>query len=558
MPTSFVVADVSMSRTDARARAHSDDDDAVRRADACARDARARATSPARVKVNLSTPDQTMPPTTRAVADADADADDPTAGARARRRWRASASASLDGVELSDWFDDGDDSGGASNHWTRARATDDDVSNDDDDDDDEFCIDLDAPRHRARRVFAPPPRAEDAVAFSRTPALRTYARRKRAAFDASALGFLPGAQMDFNLRALERVDDRACASRRSAVDVSASGAPGVANVGNTCYVAAALQLLRSMPTFTADVRRAARFDRPLVRALDAFFASTVDNPPSVVAIKGAVALGGYPEFEGFEQHDCMEFLTATLARIECEMGAENAHACPSRLNFSWRSEHRLTCESCGDVSTHDEEQCALSLALRVPDEHNVSIAELAERYFTPERGLSRRCERESCRGETCTSARSLKTPPRVLLVHLKRFTTEIVRDDVVRVGKIRTSVRVPGTLTLDAYVGAGGGDEDHSDVREVVRATRARLRGVISHLGSAVSSGHFIAHVRDDDVDHSQWSMFDDERVSSYVARNDAMDAPQNSKTPPNESTRSQPFERECYLVAFECDATNA
>lgn len=553
MPTPLVVAGASMSRTDARARAHSDDDDAARRADACARAARAHATSPARVKVNLSTPDQSMPPTTRA-DDADA-ADDPAAGARARRRCRASASASLDGVELSDWFDDGDDSGGASNHWTRARATDDDVSNDDADD--EFRIDLDATYHRARRVFAPPPRAEDAVAFPRTPALRTYARRKRAAFDASALGFLPGAQMDFNLRALERVDDRACASRRSAIDVSATGAPGVANVGNTCYVAAALQLLRSMPTFTADVRRAARFDRPLVRALDAFFASTADDPPSVVAIKGAVALW-YPEFEGFEQHDCMEFLTATLARIECEMGAENARACPSRLNFSWRSEHRLTCESCGDVSTHDEEQCALSLALRVPDEHNVSIAELAERYFTPERGLSRRCERESCKGETCTSARSLKTLPRVLLVHLKRFTTEIVRDDVVRVGKIRTSVRVPGTLTLDAYVGVGGADEDHGDVREVARSPRARLRGVVSHLGSAVSSGHFIAHVRDDDVDHSQWSMFDDERVSSYVARNDAMDAPQNSKTPPNESTRSQPFERECYLVAYECDATNA
>ena len=547
-----------MSRTGADARMDDDEGDARERAEACARARSAREASTGRLKVNLSTPDHPrelmMMMTTTSTHGApvmptededgnDDDCDD------------VCGDNSLIDIELDDWFDDGDDSGGASTRerfgrrfgWAR-----------DDEDEDENVVDSSSRCTRAFNAPMTPMRGEN---------VRVYARKRPLMHRE---GLLPGAQMDYNFRALERADDcdartrlgglrSSSSSRRMGVDVSSSGVPGVANLGNTCYVAASLQLLRSMPTFAADVRSAtARVEdsdsRPTLYALREFFDSTGDDPPSVSMIKRLIAVW-YPEFEGFEQHDAMEFITALLARIECEMGAENADACPSRLNFSWRSEHRLSCEACGDVSTHDEEQCALSLALRVPDEHNVNINELVERYFTQEKGLSRRCERDGCGGETCTSARSLKTLPRVLLVHLKRFTTEFARNDVIRVGKIRTSVRVPATLTFDDYFGSRSDSDDDHRTPTTAAATRARLRGVVSHLGSAVSSGHFIAHVRDSELDHSQWSMFDDERVSSYVAQNEAMYPPQNSKTPPSASTRSQPFERECYLVAYERQA---
>lgn len=162
---------------------------------------------------------------------------------------------------------------------------------------------------------------------------------------------------------------------------------GIENLGNSCYIAASLQLLRSMRGFVESVHEVSGDEdgKPLLAALGEFFRSDASelSASGVKREMGRVR----DEYGEFDQHDAMEFMTQMLDTIEREMGDDAAH-CPSRQNFAWRIEHALSCVSCGERSVMDESMYMLTLQLIIDE--NESVDALLDRYFIPEK-LERKC-----------------------------------------------------------------------------------------------------------------------------------------------------------------------
>ena len=255
----------------------------------------------------------------------------------------------------------------------------------------------------------------------------------------------------------------------------------------------------------------------------------------------------------------MEFMTQMLDTIEREMGDDAAH-CPSRQNFAWRIEHALSCVSCGERSVMDESMYMLTLQLIIDE--NESVDALLDRYFIPEK-LERKC---SCGCLFANSTRQIVSEPKFLLLHLKRFNAVIARG-VLRLQKLTASIRLPSKMSL-MHAGSAAAEivvpkssRDDSDLEHANNASKSSpdtpgvkrhntrsvaatrpfdLLAVISHHGNTVELGHFVAHIRE--RKSKAWKTYDDERVTSYVARDELI------------FNSLQEFERECYVVAYERD----
>ena len=334
---------------------------------------------------------------------------------------------------------------------------------------------------------------------------------------------------------------------------------GIENLGNSCYIAASLQLLRSMRGFVESVHEVSGDEdgKPLLAALGEFFRSDASelSASGVKREMGRVR----DEYGEFDQHDAMEFMTQMLDTIEREMGDDAAH-CPSRQNFAWRIEHALSCVSCGERSVMDESMYMLTLQLIIDE--NESVDALLDRYFIPEK-LERKC---SCGCLFAISTRQIVSEPKFLLLHLKRFNAVIARG-VLRLQKLTASIRLPSKMSLmhagsaaaEIVVPKSSGDD--SDLEHVNNASKSSpdtpgvkrhntrsvaatrpfdLLAVISHHGNTVELGHFVAHIRE--RKSKAWKTYDDERVTSYVARDELI------------FNSLQEFERECYVVAYERD----
>lgn len=337
-----------------------------------------------------------------------------------------------------------------------------------------------------------------------------------------------------------------CALERLRLPTREEKAPrgrGIANLGNSCYVSAALQMLRSMKCFVNDITTLsdenALVDKPLLRALDEHF-SCVENR-SAAGVKREMAKVR-DEYGDYEQQDAIEFLLMMLETIEGEIGEEGAARCPSRRNFKFECAHEIRCANaaCSQSSQIEENLYALTVDV-MPDDDNVSLDELIMRYFERET-IEKRCE--TCGHRWASSSRRCDTLPNILLVHIKRFTTEI-EDNQVKLKKLRANVRLPGSIK-DV-----GSDADvqspvtpNVDGELIARRKSASLLSVVSHIGGDFESGHYIAHVKESPL---RWVTYDDERVTPCIERPSGNDASFYMSSP-------QVFERECVIIAYRKD----
>lgn len=393
--------------------------------------------------------------------------------------------------------------------------------------------------HRASRTHVGAPMI---YASSQRRNDRTF-ERKRRLDDWRHAAPMTGAFGDGeNFARWERASVDRCRSLRSARAGSMGGIP---NLGNSCYMSSTLQLLRSMKSFVRDVGVAASLEKPTLSALKDFFESDLGEL-SAAGVKLAMS-HVRNEFGEYDQHDAMEFLTVLLETIENEIG--DAAACPSRKNFLWRIDHELKCAACGKANTIQETMYALTLQIE-PDERE-SVETLLERFFATE-SVHRKCDDEACRHETSQSSRRIVSQPKILLLHLKRFSATYERGEM-HLHKLSASIRLPRSVSLRLFADES---EDRSPGVETPRADSHSpsstvgtpmndtyaLLSVISHFGSSIQTGHYVCHRREDRS--SSWRTFDDERVTPYVARNDDDGA--------RALISAQEFERECYVVAYE------
>ncbi|KAK7168551.1 hypothetical protein R3I93_004769 [Phoxinus phoxinus] len=252
---------------------------------------------------------------------------------------------------------------------------------------------------------------------------------------------------------------------------------GFSNLGNTCYMNAILQSLFSLPSFSSDLlRQGIPWKRIPVNALLKRFAHLLAkkdvSPPEVKKdllrrVKSAISSTA-ERFSGYMQNDAHEFLSQCLdqlkedvekinkscksepwdepqsARLAEEADPARVYTCPVTVNMEFEVQHTITCKSCGEVVTKREQFNDLSIDL--PRRRKTlpmrSIQDSLDLFFRMEE-IEYSCEK--CSGKTATVSHKFSRLPRVLILHLKRYSynTQLSLNS-----KLGQQVLIPRHLTL--------------------------------------------------------------------------------------------------------------
>lgn len=278
---------------------------------------------------------------------------------------------------------------------------------------------------------------------------------------------------------------RATYSRQTAPAVARSRPLGMANLGNTCYMNATLQVLLSLRPFVADLDEAARRAAAGAEAAGAAAAGVVQalqRLAQAMAAADRVLPGGdslRPEalkealerrisaFQGTLQQDAHEFLCAVLEQLQAEVVrrevaavssrrvALSATACPAARNFGFCIEHQVTCSRCGRESRLQEQFMHLSLELPpgVDEVARLHTQTLLQDHLQDEE-VEKSCE--GCGAENVPHAvhHVLRRLPRVLALHFKRFRAQLGPNNSPRFRKMHTRIAVPDSLQLSSVTDA--------------------------------------------------------------------------------------------------------
>lgn len=261
------------------------------------------------------------------------------------------------------------------------------------------------------------------------------------------------------------------------------GIHGLANLGNTCYMNAVLQVLTSIPCFVSDLQQPKLMDAApqpqnsiykallqVVQQLKYGGESRVIDPSP---LKASIARHS-SRFRGALQQDAHEFFCNLLDQLQQEVvGILEARlqeagslrhvielsktACPTARNFSCILEHELKCEYCGDQSSVKE--LFQHFSLDIP-EHPVRKAEeplaepspvynlqaLLQMYFQEE-AFEKTCEK--CTFSGCIVRRTILRLPRVLVLHMKRFSVKTDATGEQKYVKRQDQVKVPKIIDLE-------------------------------------------------------------------------------------------------------------
>ncbi|XP_074541937.1 ubiquitin carboxyl-terminal hydrolase 37-like [Halichoeres trimaculatus] len=215
----------------------------------------------------------------------------------------------------------------------------------------------------------------------------------------------------------------------------------------------------------------------------------------VVSVQGS-------EFSNSGQKDAHEFLTSVLDQIRSlapllhnqAAGLGRKYRCPVKKHLLFKMETIRTCRSCGVQSRRTEEFTNLSVDL-LPEG---SVEQIIESYQR-ETELEFKCE---CGGNVSQVRTEFKTLPKVLILHLKRFSC--CANNKLR--KVRNPVELLRDLVLPSKE----------------EASCYSLVSMISHYGW-LGAGHYICDSisPDDDPDKptDNWLTFDDTKVTETTGR---------------------------------------
>ncbi|XP_056435691.1 ubiquitin carboxyl-terminal hydrolase 37 isoform X2 [Gadus chalcogrammus] len=274
---------------------------------------------------------------------------------------------------------------------------------------------------------------------------------------------------------------------------------GFSNLGNTCYMNAILQSLFSLPSFSTDMlRQGIPWKKVPINALLRRFAhlmvkKDVGCPETkkdlLRKVKSAISATA-ERFSGYMQNDAHEFLSQCLDQLkedvekmnkswkneaaagsastspaawdDSQQGATSTapasgkaepgeetdtsriYTCPVAVNMEFEVQHTITCKGCGEVVTKREQFNDLSIDL--PRRKNTlplrSIQDSLDLFFRMEE-IEYSCEK--CNGKAATVTHKFSKLPRVLILHLKRYS---FNAQLSLNSKLGQQVVIPRYLTL--------------------------------------------------------------------------------------------------------------
>ncbi|KAL6101301.1 usp37 [Pungitius sinensis] len=270
---------------------------------------------------------------------------------------------------------------------------------------------------------------------------------------------------------------------------------GFSNLGNTCYMNAILQSLFSLPSFSSDMlRQSIPWKKLPINALLRRFAhlmvkKDVGCPETkkdlLRKVKSAISSTA-ERFSGNMQNDAHEFLSQCLDQLKddvekmnkswtneaaasstssvlCEDGPDatstspptkaevgdeadtsRLYTCPVAVNMEFEVQHTITCKGCGEVVTKREQFNDLSIDLprRKKTLPLRSIQDSLDLFFRMEE-IEYSCEK--CNGKSATVMHKFSKLPRVLILHLKRYS---FNAQLSMNSKLGQQVVIPRYLTL--------------------------------------------------------------------------------------------------------------
>ncbi|KAK2495475.1 hypothetical protein MC885_021484 [Smutsia gigantea] len=255
---------------------------------------------------------------------------------------------------------------------------------------------------------------------------------------------------------------------------------GFINLGNTCYMNAILQALLSIPSFAEDLLNQSFYGNST--DLNAFNMCLTEllilKDVDIRKVK-ELLLGNIMKrisavssvFSGNTQNDAYEFLSHCLnlmqenrvtlntirqrkteseeenspQQVFADSAATNLLTCPVITNFEFELLASIICKECGHIVLKTE--VSNSLSISIPSERQalpVSIQSALDIFFKAEE-LEYECEK--CKCKSSVLQQKLIRLPRVLIVHLKRYSF----NEFFSLSKDNQEVAIPRYLTLSPY-----------------------------------------------------------------------------------------------------------
>lgn len=252
---------------------------------------------------------------------------------------------------------------------------------------------------------------------------------------------------------------------------------GFSNLGNTCYMNAILQSLFSLQSFANDLlKQSIPWKKIPLNALIRRFANLLIKKDSsnsetkkelLKKVKNAISATA-ERFSGYVQNDAHEFLSQCLDQLKEDMeklnktwktepvlGEENppdasaakAFTCPVTANLEFEVQHSIICKACGEIIPKREQFNDLSIDLprRKKPLPPRSIQDSLDLFFRAEE-LEYSCEK--CGGKCALVRHKFNRLPRVLILHLKRYSFNVALSLNNKIGQ---QVIIPRYLTLSSH-----------------------------------------------------------------------------------------------------------